>query len=254
MKKIIPILLLMISIPTVFCQEEGITTAAAFGIKEIKTLDMYFGYLPSINKNSWGYAYLNFTPIDGVDRVVAAALRIVEEQTGTTTLRVTINGTPCNTPEITSIIGRSQYVADFECRNVVNRSGFYVVGLQPTGDIYNVHFRIWITYINNPEAQINETIGYIINNIDEVKMLLFDSQETKKYCVNNTLYIERVANITLGNKTYPYLKTEKIECEFGCDEERKTCNYPNWIYYFLILIIIISVYFVIKLVILPAVG
>lgn len=249
MKKFFFLLPFFLLLTPAFCQESP-ASAVAFGIKEVKTLDMYFGYLPSIAKNTWGYAYLNFTPLDGVSKVLVAALRIVEEQGGITTIDIRVNGTPCKTPSITSTLGRTQYVADFDCSNVVNRSGYYVVGLYPSADLANVHFRIWITYENNPEEQINQTLDYIVGNIDEVKVLLFDAPETRKYCVNNTLYIERLANITLGNKTYPYIKTEKIECEFGCDDERKECNFPTWIYYLILLCVIIILFIIVKYVVL----
>ncbi|MEM1543722.1 MAG: hypothetical protein QW795_03470 [Candidatus Bathyarchaeia archaeon] len=268
MKKCFLILFMLIALSTAYAQEEIPATAAAFGVKEIKTIDLYFGYLPQINKNTFGYAMLNFTPIDGVSRVLVANVRIIEEQSGSSTLEVFVNSTPCNTPNITSYLtGKTQYVADFECSNVINTSGIYVVGIRPSEIIYNVHFRAWITYENNPEVQINETINYIIssiinatdnsinNNIDEMKILLFDSPETKRYCEdNNTLIITKTANITLGNKTYPYYKTEKIYCEFGCDQDRKQCNYPNWIYLLIIFGVITVSYFVVKHVILPLMG
>lgn len=253
MKKFFLFLAFLLFFPTAFCQEE-VTTSAAFGVKEIKTIDMYFGYHASINKNTWGYAYLNFTPIDGVSNVKVALIRIIEEQTGTTTINIVVNNTPCKTRYITSTIGRAQYVADFDCSNVINGSGYYVVGIYPSGDINNVHFRSWITYENDPEAQLNQTLEYITSNIDEVKMLLFDAYETRKYCVNDTLIIEKVSNITLGNKTYQYLKSESVECRFGCDDERKECNYPNWIYYLIIFGIIVVGFFVVKHIILPLMG
>ncbi|MEO0090850.1 MAG: hypothetical protein ABIK75_07100 [candidate division WOR-3 bacterium] len=250
MKKFFLLLAFLLAFPSAFCQESP-ASAIAFGIREIKTLDMYFGYLPYISKNTWGYVTLNFTPVDGVSRIVVANIRIVEEQSASSTIEIMVNETPCKTSSITSYLtGKTQYVADFDCTNVINSSGIYVVGLRPSEIIYNVHFRIWITYENNPEEQINQTLNYIVDNIDEVKMLLFDAVETKKYCVNNSLYIEKLANITLGNKTYPYIKTEVVECEFGCDEERKECNFPTWIYYSILVCVIIALFVIVKYVVL----
>lgn len=315
-----------------YSEVETSPSAIAFGVKEVKTLDMYFGYLSKIVKNTWGNVTLNFTPIDGVDKIIVANIRVVVEQSSSCTFEIRVNNTPCRTSNITSYItGKVQYVADFDCTNVINKSGTYMISLRPSEDVYNTHFRAWITYENNPESQVNTTLNYLIQNITQtiiqninssrdyiiqnitseinttnsilntinqtlsylndnifnisniiiqktdeminllhniisiiiekigafedidIRMLSFDGVPTytRKYCMNDTLVIERISNITIGNKTYPYLRVDKIECDNGCDPERKECNHPKWIYYMIILGVIIIIYLCVKFVILP---
>jgi len=48
---------------------------------------------------------------------------------------------------------------------------------------------------------------------------VFSLEISDKYCVNNTLVIERWGYWTVNNKTYNITKTEMILCEYGCEEK-----------------------------------
>jgi hypothetical protein len=250
MKKIfLLILAALLLISPAFCQEAETSPAIAWGVKELKTIDMYFGYTAYIDRNTPDSKILNFTPIDGVYEVKSTLIRIVEEQGGITTISIWVNDVPCKTPSLTSIVGKSQYVADFDCVNVINSSGIYNVKIVPSTDISNVHYRAWITYVNNPENQTQAMMN-------DLKLFMLASREddpiTSKYCLDNsTLVIEKTSEWHFNNITYLITKNETIKCEFGCDPERKECNRATWIYIIIIMIIIALCYLLFKLVIIP---
>jgi hypothetical protein len=156
----------LLNISTVSAQQET-APAIAFGIKELKTVDLYFAY--DINTNS-GINYthfLNFTPIDGVDNIRTALIRIVAEQSGATNYLMYVNNRSCNTPAIRSVVGKAQYVSDFDCTNVINQSGTYYVTFNADKYLDNVHWRAWITYTNNPENMTYNITRNITDTISE---------------------------------------------------------------------------------------
>jgi hypothetical protein len=250
MKKIfLPIFAALLLTSPAFCQEAETFPAIAWGVKELKTIDLYFGYTTSVNKNTPDSKILNFTPIDGVYEVEATLIRIVEEQAEATTISIWVNDIPCKTSSITSAIGKSQYVADFDCSNVINSSGTYNVKIIPSTDITNVHFRAWITYINNPENQTEAMMN-------DLKLFMLASREddtiTSKYCLDNsTLVIEKTSLWHFNNLTYSITKNETVKCDFGCDPERKECNWATWIYILIIMCVIVASYLVFKFIIIP---
>ena len=249
MKKIfLPILAALLLVSPAFCQEAETYPAAAWGVKELKTIDLYFGYSASLPKNTNLTKALNFTPIDGVSDVNVALIRIVSEQTGNPTIYIWVNGIPCNTPYITAKVS-GQYVADYDCTNIINGSGIYYATIKSTGDMTNVHFRAWITYVNNPENQTNAMMN-------DLKLFILASREddtiTNKYCLDNsTLVIEKTSLWNFNNMTYSITKNETVKCDFGCDPERKECNWATWIYLLIIMVVIVASYLVFKFIIIP---
>jgi len=249
MKKIfLLILTALLLVSPAFCQQTETFPATAWGVRELKTIDMYFGYNASLPKNTNLTKALNFTPIDGVSDVKVALIRIVSEQTGNPTIYIWVNGIPCNTPNITAKVS-GQYVADYDCTNVINNSGIYYATIKSTGDLSNVHFRAWITYVNNPENQTNAMMN-------DLKLFILASREddtiTNKYCLDNsTLVIEKTSLWNFNNMTYSITKNETVKCDFGCDPERKECNWATWIYLLIIMVVIVASYLVFKFIIIP---
>jgi hypothetical protein len=249
MKKIFLFILaaLLLASPA-FCQEAETFPAVAWGVKELKTIDMYFGYSASLPKNTNLTKTLNFTPIDGVSDIKVALIRIVSEQTRNPTIYIWVNGIPCNTPYITAKVS-GQYVADYDCTNVINGSGIYYATIRSTEDLNNIHFRAWITYVNNPENQTQAMMN-------DLKLFMLASEEddtiTSKYCLDNsTLVIEKTSLWHFNNMTYSITKNETVKCDFGCDPERKECNWATWIYILIIMFVIVASYLAFKFIIIP---
>jgi len=208
-------------------------------VKELKTIDMYFGYEVSLPKNTNLTKTLNFTPIDGVSDIKVTLVRIVSEQTGNPTTYIWANGIPCKTPYIIAKVS-GQYVADFECTNVINSSGIYYITIRSTGDLSNIHFRAWITYVNDPENQTEAMMN-------DLKLFFLASGEdpiTRKICLDeHTLLIERVTEWNFQNKTYSITKNETIYCDYGCNENLQQCNFnPNIIFVFVFIIVFIIIF------------
>jgi hypothetical protein len=249
MKKIFLLMLAaLLLVSPALCQQAETFPAIAWGVKELKTIDMYFGYSASLPKNTNLTKTLNFTPIDGVSDVKVALIRIVSEQTGNPTIYIWVNGIPCNTPSITAKVS-GQYVADYDCTNIINNSGIYYATITSTGDLTNVHFRAWITYVNNPENQTEAMMN-------DLKLFMLASREddtiTSKYCLDNsTLLIEKTSLWNFNNMTYSITKNETVKCDFGCDPERKECNWATWIYLLIIMGVIVVSYLVFKFIIIP---
>jgi len=249
MKKIfLFILAALLFVSPAFCQQTETFPAIAWGVRELKTIDMYFGYSASLPKNTNLTKALNFTPTDGVSDVKVALIRIVSEQTGNPTIYIWVNGIPCNTPNIVVKVS-GQYVADYDCTNIINDSGIYYATITSTGDLSNVHFRAWITYVNNPENQTNAMMN-------DLKLFMLASREddtiTNKYCSDNsTLVIEKTSLWNFNNVTYSITKNETVKCDFGCDPERKECNWATWIYLLIIMGVIVVSYLVFKFIIIP---
>jgi hypothetical protein len=230
---------MLLFVSPAFCQQTETFPAIAWGVKELKTIDMYFGYSASLSKNTNLTKELNFTPIDGVSDVKVALIRIVSEQTGNPAIYIWVNGIPCNTPYITAKVS-GQYVADYDCTNIINNSGIYYATITSTGDMSNVHFRAWITYVNNPENQTNAMIN-------DLKLFMLASGEdpiTRKICLdNNTLLIEKVSEWNFQNTTYQITKNETIYCDYGCNEKLLQCNFnPSIILIFVIMVVFIIIY------------
>ena len=249
MKKIfLFILAALLFVSPAFCQQTETFPAIAWGVRELKTIDMYFGYSASLPKNTNLTKALNFTPTDGVSDVKVALIRIVSEQTVNPTIYIWVNGIPCNTPNIVVKVS-GQYVADYDCTNIINDSGIYYATITSTGDLSNVHFRAWITYVNNPENQTNAMMN-------DLKLFMLASREddtiTNKYCSDNsTLVIEKTSLWNFNNVTYSITKNETVKCDFGCDPERKECNWATWIYLLIIMGVIVVSYLVFKFIIIP---
>jgi hypothetical protein len=142
-----------------------------------------------------------------------------------------------------------QYVYDFDCTNVISHAQVYNVTTYATGDMTNVHFRAWITYVNNPENQTEAMMN-------DLKLFILASGEddtiTSKYCLDNsTLVIEKTSLWNFNNVTYSITKNETVKCDFGCDPERKECNWATWIYILIIMCVIVASYLVFKFIIIP---
>jgi hypothetical protein len=92
--------------------------------------------------------------------------------------------------------------------------------------------------------------------MNDLKLFMLASREddtiTNKYCLDNsTLVIEKTSLWNFNNMTYSITKNETVKCDFGCDPERKECNWATWIYILIIMCIIVVSYLVFKFIIIP---
>jgi hypothetical protein len=220
-------------LPTVSAIEGGTVSAVAQATQELKTVDIYFGFSISIAKDTSVSKTLNFTPVDWGAKswVKVSLIRIVDEQAGSPTLYMWVNGVACNTPSILATIGRGQYVADFECTNVINRTGIYNVTLKPTGfGLDNAHFRSWVTYTTD---LTNQTIASQKQFVEALNYFDATAEEKLKsnhdYCLDNVtmrkvLTTEKCGILYNITTCFTINKTEDNVCNYGCDTQQNQCK------------------------------
>jgi len=74
------------------------------------------------------------------------------------------------------------------------------------------------------------------------------------YCKDNTTLVKNhTFTFCEGNKCETYSIFEEIKCDWGCDPERKACNYPPYLKYGIILGVVFIIFVVVKFIILPVV-
>jgi hypothetical protein len=196
--------------------------AAAIALSEIKTIDVYFGYAQSLDSGQTANKTLYFNPPDwgNGSYVVVSLIRVVEEQTGNTQLTLSANGKPCKTGAITSSIGSAQYVADFDCTNVINTTGSYNVSLTATKSLSNIHFRSWITYVTDLTNQTTELREKIALDVWKKFYGLGTPplmSSTEYYCENDTILVKnRTVEVCEKNKCEFVTGVERIKCNYGC--------------------------------------
>ncbi|MFQ6055177.1 MAG: hypothetical protein ACE5J3_04265, partial [Methanosarcinales archaeon] len=192
--------------------------ASAYGIIETKSLDIYFGYVDNSTANIWYNKTLNFNPIDRVSMVRSASIRIVADKPSPpTNYYVRVNNSLCENSHIYTAMGEVQYVLDFECDNLINESSVYEISFMSDKGLGNVHYRLFITYDNNPDF-VKAKVGELLLEKD---LTLISNHD---FCVgNNTLMRSLLYNYTVNNETHTVSKNETIWCEYGCDFERNEC-------------------------------
>lgn len=125
-------------------------TAVAYSIKELKTVEYDFGYLPYLPKDTNATFCFDFFPPDRISETLSSMIRMVYEQKVPTTTQIWLNGQRCEVWNMTSTIGKSQYVADFKCVEIMNSIGQYNLTFRSTADLNNIHARLYMTYVNDP--------------------------------------------------------------------------------------------------------
>jgi hypothetical protein len=233
MKKIIlssiSIFLMLMLFPVSNAEQETFP-AVAIALSELKTIDVYFGYTESLDSGQSIKKTLYFNPPDWGNEsyVVVSLIRVVEEQTGSTKLTISVNGKPCRTAEIASSIGSAQYVADFDCTNVINTTGNYTVNLTTTKSLSNVHFRSWITYVTDLTNQTTELREKIALDVWKKFYGLGTPplmSSTEYYCENDTILVKnRTVEVCEKNACEFVTGVERINCTWGCDIERNECK------------------------------
>jgi len=223
MKKIyffIGLILVLTIIPNlVLADTISSATANAYGIKETKSLDWYFGYEASTTGGVWYNKTLNFTPADRVGVVHASIIRIIAGSTSANpvTHDILVNNSLCNVSSITSGLGKTQYVADFDCKNIVNGSGVYIVSYMSSVSQYNAHYRLYITYDNDPDFLTPALLQWEF----EQSMKLESNHD---YCINSThLGKDLLYSYSVNNETSNVTRSEVITCNYGCDSDRSEC-------------------------------
>jgi len=211
------LLAIVLSATQVYAQAEGSATANAFGIKESKSIDIYFGFEPDVSSGTWYNKTLNFTPVDRVDYMISANIRMIIEQIGQPLHSFLVNGSICNVGNISSSITRTQYVADFDCTNIINESGIYEIAYMSSLAVDNVHYRAYISWINDPDF----ITPMFKNRMLEGQLDLISNHD---YCVNDTtLTKELTFEITVDNETTTASNLQNITCQWGCDSDRNEC-------------------------------
>ena len=79
-------------------------------------------------------------------------------------------------------------------------------------------------------------------------------RSTEYYCKDNqTLIKNHTFEFCKDGVCKTYSKVEEIKCDWGCDPERKTCNYPPYLKYAIILGVVFIIFVVVKFIVLPVV-
>lgn len=168
-------------------------SAVAYGIKELKTIEFDYGYLQTCAKDTWCNQSFAFYPSDSVSEILSVLIRIVAEQPNNEGYSILVDDEECDVSFISNAMGKAQYVADFKCANLVTGEGNYTTSVMVGSDgIQNFHFRVYITYINDPLTceigstqtfDTNETIVFttFIRNNATVNLTIWDSNESLVY-------------------------------------------------------------------------
>jgi hypothetical protein len=224
----------------VYAQTTSTVGAVAFGVQELKTVELDYGFADTVPANRNVSQILNWVigENEGFNRTVSTLVRIVAEPSrAPIEYRVFVNGTACNPPSIVTSLSGTQYVADFRCENVITNPTTYNVTLFASHGLKNIHFRAFITYINNPRLNLtinlttanltvlltNETID-AISTKSALLSSVFEQVRNHNLCIDN-FTLQHNITVKIGNQPEFDLITRE-RCEFGCDLKNNVCNPP----------------------------
>jgi len=143
MKRLIPLLFLLLLIPNVYA------------IKEVKTVRIFGGFLETaLAKTKYTTKFEFYSP-DGISKVYYLKVRVIADiPTADTKVYIGL-GDYC-TPQYYQTPQAKRYVMEFDCTNNWRGEGEYEAGIYATNDIYNVYVEIEITYLNNPQVHLED--------------------------------------------------------------------------------------------------
>ena len=232
-----------------YAQTSVTPTASAFGVKEVKSLQITFNFTKSLpaNTNVTFSLPINSTNFpDGIDHFINANLRIFFDKAVAISqdFRATINGTACSNSPYTTAIGSGQYVVDFQCLNAITQvfNTTYNVTFSTDRTSQNVVFSIFTTYINNPDfsnftSQTAEQLGLlnlIFSKVYEDGNILRNDD----FCIDDSTSRKQLT--TSSNSTVTQRNIDTF-CQDGCDNETGKCRIKGFQADLLFIIIIFAI-------------
>lgn len=156
------------------------------------------------------YTYLiKVNPPDGISSVVSAIISFDIYMTPSVNFSLSVNGQKCNTPWFyvsTTFASAGQARVNFDCNNIINKSGTYTVVLRTTqANTGSVSGWLDLTYMNNPRGTV-ELSGteYYENDDGTVFLQLMDSAGV---AINNATCSLNIYYPNTVNTTHPIFIT-----------------------------------------------
>lgn len=212
--------------------EESFSTASAFGVKEVKSLELLLNTTPTYvagTNLTFQYALLPENYPDGIYKFIDVKFRIVVDRSSAqaSITHLYIDEKECaNSPYVVSL-PLGQYVNYFKCINAFNDTTFGIVHnitFNSNRARDNVVFLFMPTYINNPDFS---SINNMESNIDLIfaKVYEGDILSNHDFCINSNTSRKQLEIFT-GNSTLNTTTTKYIDtyCEMGCDNQTGYCQ------------------------------
>ncbi len=248
---IVTIAMLLILFSSGVLATSSSATAAAFGVKELKTVEITLFANTSVPTDTNFSVILDFDGdfTDGADRIVSLSLRTVLDKVIAQPLDTFyfVNDTACPGTPITTSLGQTQYVAEAKCDDLFNLTQDKVYNVTfgfdnpPNSNLENVLFRVFITYINDPDfTDLNQAF-------DEIELIFAKVYEDNilhntDFCIDNETSRKQLelftGNVTSNTTTTKFIDTH---CDLGCSNQTGKCNAPEFQSTILGLLIIIAI-------------
>jgi len=178
------IMLIFISFNISVLAEDTFSIASAFGVKELKSLELLINATDSLTADTNLTTYFNINETiftDGISKVVNMKVRSVIDKTSAQpyTLNMYVNDSTCNYSGFDTSLGVGQYVAYFDCTSLFTNSTntTYKFDFNINKNAGNIYILFMPTYINNPSFNYsdmseaiwnytNRNLTYYPNNTD----------------------------------------------------------------------------------------
>jgi hypothetical protein len=181
--------------------------------------------------------------VENASVVEQALIRLITTQEDKQSLWIYVNDISCSYPTMMELPKATQFVSDFECKNVINATGNYTISFYNIGsakDLSDVRIYAIITYVTPP----------IDIGLDVWKQFFAlgtppEMSSTEYYCENDTILVKnRTIEVCEKGKCENVIGVERIKCDWGCANSE--CRQPPWITYAIIfgLVIVASVVYI----------
>jgi hypothetical protein len=195
------------------------------------------------------YTYLiKVNPPDGISSVVSAIISFDIYMTPSVNFSLSVNGQKCNTPWFyvsTTFASAGQARVNFDCNNIINKSGTYTVVLRATqANTGSVSGWLDLTYMNNPagtvevsgtEYQVGDTATTFLQLKDDQGLPVnngacyLDVYYPTSYNATHTKWLDNVPMIFKGGGMYYY--DVVVPNYTGVYMTAATCYYAyNWVW------------------------
>ena len=212
--------------------EDSFSMASAFGVKELKSLELFVNASDSLtaNTNLTTYYFINSSDFtDGISKIVNVKLRIVIDKISAQPymMNMYVNGSACLYSGFDTSLGVGQYVMYFDCTNrFLNQTDvMYRFDFNADRNAGNVFVLFMPTYVNNPDFG---SINYMEDQIDQIYIKTVLGQNlvsNHDYCSDNSTSRKELT-FFVGNSTLNTTTTRMIDtkCPYGCDIKTGFCN------------------------------
>ena len=171
--------------------EDSFSMASAFGVKELKSLELFVNASDSLsaNTNLTTYYFINSSDFtDGISKIVNVKLRIVIDKISAQPymMNMYVNGSSCLYSGFDTSLGVGQYVMYFDCTNrFLNQTDvMYKFDFNADKNAGNVFVLFMPTYVNNPEFNYTDMTTNIWNYTN--RTLTYYPNDTEIILYNTT--------------------------------------------------------------------